>query len=104
MRVQKQEMGKSIAEVGLEDLCKAGGSSICVEEATEIYQVIREAIAIAGTKGCHPDPRQVWREVVARRVLKPWHPHQLHQLVYYSVYANWDASTNGPPLYWFPSL
>ncbi|XVF04548.1 hypothetical protein REPUB_Repub05bG0093000 [Reevesia pubescens] len=99
-------MAKSIAQVGLEDLCKAGGSSISREEATQIYQAIREAIAIAGIKGSDhdPDPRQVWREVVDRRVLKPWHPHQLHQLVYYSVYANWDASSNGPPLYWFPSL
>ncbi|OMO81026.1 AMP-dependent synthetase/ligase, partial [Corchorus capsularis] len=99
-------MGKSIAEVGLEDLCKAGGSSLSKEEATQIYQVIREAIAIAGgSKGFDdPDPREVWREVVGRRVLEPWHPHQLHQLVYYSVYANWDASIHGPPLYWFPSL
>ncbi|XVE78758.1 hypothetical protein DITRI_Ditri14bG0003700 [Diplodiscus trichospermus] len=97
-------MGKSIGEVGIEDLCKAGGSSISTEEATQIYQAVREAIAIAGTTGSHPDPRQVWREVVDRRVLKPWHRHQLHQLVYYSVYADWDDSTNGPPLYYFPSL
>ncbi|XP_022753513.1 probable acyl-activating enzyme 18, peroxisomal isoform X2 [Durio zibethinus] len=99
-------MGKSIGEVGLEDLCTAGGSSISIEEATEIFQVIREAIAIAiaGTVGSDPDPRQVWKHVVDRGGLKPWHSHQLHQLVYYSVYANWDASTNGPPLYWFPSL
>ncbi|XVF47499.1 hypothetical protein PTKIN_Ptkin03bG0113700 [Pterospermum kingtungense] len=97
-------MGKSIAEVGLDDLCKAGGSRISIEEATHIYQVIRQAIVNAGSKGSDPDPRQVWREVVGRRVLKPWHTHHLHQLIYYSVYANWDSSTNGPPLYWFPSL
>lgn len=97
-------MGKSIVEVGFDDLCKAGGSSISIEEATHIYQVIREAILIAGSKGSDPDPKQVWREVVGKRVLKPWHPHQLHQLVYYSVYSNWDVSTNGPPFYWFPSL
>ncbi|XP_017983024.1 PREDICTED: probable acyl-activating enzyme 18, peroxisomal [Theobroma cacao] len=97
-------MGKSIAEVGLEDLCNAGGLRLSIEGAREIYQVITEAIGIAQSNSSDPDPREVWREVVRRRVLKPWHPHQLHQLLYYSVYANWDASTNGPPLYWFPSL
>ncbi|XP_021278093.1 probable acyl-activating enzyme 18, peroxisomal [Herrania umbratica] len=97
-------MGKSIAEVGLDDLCNAGGLGLSIEGAREIYQVITEAIGFAGSKSSDPDPREVWREVVRRRVLKPWYPHQLHQLLYYSVYANWDASTNGPPLYWFPSL
>ncbi|EOY32310.1 Acyl-activating enzyme 18 [Theobroma cacao] len=97
-------MGKSIAEVGLKDLCNAGGLRLSIEGAREIYQVITEAIGIAQSNSSDPDPREVWREVVRRRVLKPWHPHQLHQLLYYSVYANWDASTNGPPLYWFPSL
>ncbi|GLU19570.1 hypothetical protein SLE2022_358150 [Rubroshorea leprosula] len=93
-------MAKGIAEVGIEELAKAGGLS--AEEATEIHKVIRQAITAAEAKGS--DPREVWREVVSRKVLKPWHPHSLHQLVYYSVYSNWDSSTNGPPLYWFPSL
>ncbi|GKV30326.1 hypothetical protein SLEP1_g39143 [Rubroshorea leprosula] len=93
-------MAKGIAEVGVEELAKAGGLS--AEEAKEIHKVIRQAIAAAEVKGS--DPREVWRQLVARRVLKPWHPHLLHQLVYYSVYAHWDSSTNGPPLYWFPSL
>ncbi|GLT74244.1 hypothetical protein SLA2020_460510 [Shorea laevis] len=93
-------MAKGIAEVGIEEIAKAGGLSR--EEAKEIHGVIREAIAVAEEKGS--DPREVWRQVVARRVLKPWHPHPLHQLVYYSVYAHWDSSINGPPLYWFPSL
>lgn len=88
---------KSIAQVGVEDLCKAGGLS--KEEAKEIHGVVTEAIAKAGG-----DAREVWREVVRRRVLKPWHQHSLHQLVYYSVYARWDASVDGPPLYWFPSV
>ncbi|XP_021279085.1 probable acyl-activating enzyme 18, peroxisomal isoform X1 [Herrania umbratica] len=88
---------KSIAEVGVEDLCKAGGLS--KEEAKEIHGVVTEAIEKAGG-----DAREVWREVVRRRVLKPWHPHSLHQLVYYSVYARWDASVHGPPIYWFPSV
>ena len=73
-----------------------------IEEANEFERVLKEAILSAGAKAS--DQREVWRELVSRRVLKPWHPHELHQLVYYSVYANWDLSTNGPPLYWFPSL
>ncbi|GKV30327.1 hypothetical protein SLEP1_g39144 [Rubroshorea leprosula] len=97
---RRSRMAKGIAEVGIEELAKAGALS--AEEATEIHKVIRQAIAAAEAKGS--DPREVWREVVSRKVLKPWHPHSLHQLVYYSVYSNWDSSTNGPPLYWFPSL
>ncbi|GMY16105.1 probable CoA ligase CCL12 isoform X1 [Fagus crenata] len=92
-------MVKSISEVGVEDLVKAG---LGIEEANEFERVLKEAILSAGAKAS--DQREVWRELVSRRVLKPWHPHELHQLVYYSVYANWDLSTNGPPLYWFPSL
>ncbi|ONK69474.1 uncharacterized protein A4U43_C05F23330 [Asparagus officinalis] len=45
----------------------------------------------------------MWRGVVERGLLKPSHPHQLHQLVYYSAYAKWDVSARGPPPYWFPS-
>jgi hypothetical protein len=90
---------KSISEVGVEDLVKAG---LGIEEANEFQRVLKEALLSAGAKGS--EPREVWREIVGRMVLKPWHPHELHQLVYYSVYANWDLSTNGPPLYWFPSL
>ncbi|KAL4611976.1 hypothetical protein ACB092_08G164700 [Castanea dentata] len=90
-------MRKSISEVGVEDFVKAG---LTIEEAKEFQRVLKEAVF--GAKGS--DPREVWRSLVAQRVLKPWHPHALHQLVYYSVYANWDSLTNGPPLYWFPSL
>ncbi|XVF04549.1 hypothetical protein REPUB_Repub05bG0093100 [Reevesia pubescens] len=96
-------MAKSIVEVGLEDLCKAGGGLLSVEEAKRIRQVIKEAISKAEAEGKLLG-REVWREVVSRKVLKPCHSHSLHQLVYFSVYAHWDASINGPPLYWFPSL
>ncbi|XP_059429518.1 probable CoA ligase CCL12 [Corylus avellana] len=90
-------MGKSISEVGVEELVGAG---LTTEEAHEFQRVLKEAVS--GAK--ESDPREVWRQLVARRVLKPRHPHGLHQLVYHSVYAHWDASTNGPPPYWFPSL
>ncbi|BAS86939.1 Os03g0805500, partial [Oryza sativa Japonica Group] len=47
-------------------------------------------------------PDAAW-EAVAAGVLRPEHPHALHQLVYYSVYAGWDRAARGPPPYWFPS-
>lgn len=92
------EKKKSITEVGVADIIKAGLS--VEEEAKEFYRILKETIGEA--KGL--DPREVWRKVVDNRVLKPWHPHGVHQLVYYSVYSHWDSSTKGPPLYWFPSL
>ncbi|KAF4358702.1 hypothetical protein G4B88_020959 [Cannabis sativa] len=88
---------KSISEVGVEDLVQAG---LTTEEATGFQRVLKDSLSC--TKGS--DPSEVWRHLVARRVLKPWHPHGLHQLVYYSVYAHWDVSSKGPPPYWFPSL
>ncbi|XP_062076636.1 probable CoA ligase CCL12 [Humulus lupulus] len=86
-----------MCEVGVEDLVKAGLST---EEAKYFQRVLEDIVN--GAKGL--EPSEVWREVVARRLLKPSHPHELHQLLYHSVYANWDVSTRGPPLYWFPSL
>lgn len=90
-------MGKSISEVGLEDLVQAGLDN--EEEAKAFHRVLQDSIS-----GSSSDPSEVWQRLVSRRILKPSHPHALHQLVYYSVYADWDASTRGPPPYWFPSL
>ncbi|KAJ9697766.1 hypothetical protein PVL29_007065 [Vitis rotundifolia] len=90
-------MGMRVAEVGVGELVKAG---LSMEEAQEFERILKAAVG--GARGS--DPSEVWREVVARRVLSPSHPHGLHQLVFNSVYAEWDESTRGPPLYWFPSL
>ncbi|XP_059286469.1 probable CoA ligase CCL12 isoform X1 [Lycium ferocissimum] len=85
---------KSISEVGLDDLVRAG---LGEEEAKWLMGEVKAAIAKVGLDG-----KDVWREITAaRKLLKPTHPHGLHQLLYYSVYHNYD---NGPPLYWFPSL
>ncbi|KAF7807068.1 putative acyl-activating enzyme 18, peroxisomal [Senna tora] len=92
-------MVKSISDLGVEDLVQAG---LTIEDAKRFDEALKETIL--RVNGSESDPRELWRQLVARRLLKPWHPHTLHQLVYYSVYANWDASANGPPLYWFPSL
>nr|AFD33357.1 acyl-activating enzyme 13 [Cannabis sativa] len=77
---------KSISEVGVDDLVQAG---LTTEEATGFQRVLKDSLSC--TKGS--DPSEVWRHLVARRVLKPW-----------SVYAHWDVSSKGPPPYWFPSL
>ncbi|XP_055814584.1 probable CoA ligase CCL12 isoform X1 [Solanum dulcamara] len=86
-------MGKSISEVGIEDLVRAG---VREDEAKWLMAELKAAIAKVGFS-----QKELWREVTARKLLKPSHPHTLHQLLYYSVYHNYHT---GPPLYWFPSL
>ena len=88
-------MGKSTRVVGVEDFVNCG---LTVGEAQEIDMFFKEGRA----KGL--DPSELWRELVSRRLLKPSHPHRLHQLVYHSVYSHWEVSTKGPPPYWFPSV
>lgn len=93
---------RSIGEVGVTDLVEAG---LATGEAEQLYGTLRDVL-LRATSGrpSGPDPREVWRELVARRALKPSYPHRLHQLLYYSVYSTWDSAIDGPPLYWFPSL
>ncbi|XP_038902724.1 probable acyl-activating enzyme 18, peroxisomal [Benincasa hispida] len=90
-------MGKSIWELGIEDFVKAG---LNLDEAVEFNRILQNAVSTAQRS----DPAEVWRELMARRALKPTYPYELHRLLYYSVYANWNVSSNGPPPYWFPSL
>ncbi|CAK9314116.1 unnamed protein product [Citrullus colocynthis] len=90
-------MEKSIWELGIEDLVKAG---LNLDEAVEFNKILQNAVSTAQRS----DPTEVWRELMARRALKPTHPYELHRLLYYSVYANWNISSNGPSPYWFPSL
>lgn len=88
-------MGKSVREVGVEDLV---GSGVGVEEAKDLERELKEATKSAG------GGNEVWAWITARKLLKPCHPHALHQLIYYSVYHDHDDSIHAPPLYWFPSL
>lgn len=92
-------MGKSISEVRVEDLVRAG---LAEDEAKWLMGELNAAIAtVAVNINGELDQKELWREITARKLLKPSHPHALHQLLYYSVYHNFD---HGPPLYWFPSL
>ncbi|XP_052184248.1 probable CoA ligase CCL12 [Diospyros lotus] len=97
------ERRSSISDVGVEEMVKAG---LTVEEAKEFQRALKDAIASAGGGSGgdgRPENRELWREVTARWLLQPSHPHALHQLLYYSVYSDHDESAHGPPPYWFPS-
>ncbi|KAM7502893.1 hypothetical protein LguiB_001797 [Lonicera macranthoides] len=89
-----------ISEVGVEEVVRAGLQE--EEEAKRFVKLLKEEIHRTG--GGSSDPKELWRNLVARRLLEPSHPHALHQLLYYAVYHNYPVSVNGPPLYWFPSL
>lgn len=86
--------------MGVEELVRAG---LSVQEAKDFEDTLKSTLAAVNSGNGSGDPREVWREITARRMLKPTHPHALHQLVYHTVYAEWVASSSDPPLYWFPS-
>lgn len=91
--------------MGVTELVKAGLNT--EEEAKEFERILKHIIhttTTTGGTGGSDSITEVWREIICRRLLKPTHPHQLHQLLYYSIYSHWDVSVNGPPLYYFPSL
>lgn len=91
-------MKKSIEQVTEQDLINSG---LTDSQAQELLKTIKDVI----DRNAPADgPKEIWRELTARRALKPTYPHASHQLVYYSVYSNWDESVHGPPFYWFPSL
>ncbi|PIA53901.1 hypothetical protein AQUCO_00900461v1 [Aquilegia coerulea] len=85
----------SISEVSIENIITTG---LSLEEARFFHSKLQSAISQTR------NPKELWREISEQRLLQPFHPHDLHQMIYYSVYFNWDVSSNGPPLYWFPSL
>ena len=82
-------------EVRVEDLV---GSGLTLEEARDLEQQLKNVSRIGG------GAVEVWARITAAKLLKPWHPHALHQLIYYSIYRHHDQSIHGPSLYWFPSL
>ncbi|KAL8255541.1 hypothetical protein R6Q59_030608 [Mikania micrantha] len=91
-------MGKAttIQELGLQELINTGLSA---HDAKLLQIELKDAI----NGGFSSNPVEIWRQITSRRLLKPSYPHSLHRFVYNSVYANYDASVHGPPLYWFPS-
>ena len=61
----------------------------------EEAKAVNALLAEKGAAACWPE--------VSRNILSPKHPFALHQLLYETVYAAWDAETQGPPPAWFPS-
>ena len=47
-------------------------------------------------------PTACWYEI-SRYILTPQHPFALHQLLYETVYADFDRAKYGPPPAWFPT-
>ncbi|KAJ1701100.1 hypothetical protein LUZ63_000879 [Rhynchospora breviuscula] len=86
----------SVWEIVPEDVVAAG---LPPAEAEALVASLRRAVAVKPREGAEA---ALWRAVVP--LLRPEYPHALHQLVFYSVYANWDAASRGPSPYWFPSL
>ncbi|KAK3149018.1 hypothetical protein QOZ80_3AG0211810 [Eleusine coracana subsp. coracana] len=82
----------SVWEIEARDVEAAG---LAAADAAAFLAALRSAAAGAA------DEAAAW--AAAATVLRPEHPHALHQLVYYSVYAGWDRAARGPPPYWFPS-
>ncbi|WVZ60932.1 hypothetical protein U9M48_010886 [Paspalum notatum var. saurae] len=88
---------RSVWDIQPRDVEAAG---LATADAGAFLAALRTAAAAAGPGA---DGSAVWAAVAAAGVLRPEHPHALHQLVYYSVYAGWDSAARGPPPYWFPS-
>lgn len=95
MEIQ-MDKAKRIHELGLQELLNTG---LSVHDAKSLQIELKEAI----DRTTSSSPVQLWRDITSRRLLKPSFPHSLHRLIYNAVYADYDASIHGPPLYWFPS-
>ena len=64
-------------------------------EASEITEAVNRLLASQSPTAC-------WRDI-SRNILTPQHPFALHQLLYETVYADFDSVTYGPPPAWFPT-
>ena len=64
-------------------------------EASEIVETVNRILETHSPTAC-------WYEIL-RYILTPDHPFTLHQLLYETVYADFDRATYGPPPAWFPT-
>ena len=64
-------------------------------ETSKIAEAVNRILATQSPTAC-------WYEI-SRHVLTPEHPFALHQLLYESVYADFDRAAYGPPPAWFPT-
>ncbi|MDE0469531.1 MAG: AMP-binding protein [Candidatus Poribacteria bacterium] len=70
----------------------------CGLEKAEALQITEAVNRILPTQS----PTACWYEI-SRYILTPQHPFALHQLLYETVYADFDRTTHGPPPAWFPT-
>ena len=64
-------------------------------EASKIAESINRILPTQSSTAC-------WQEI-SRHILTPQHPFALHQLLYETIYADFDRATHGPPPAWFPT-
>lgn len=64
-------------------------------EALKIAETVNRLMSTQSATAC-------WYEI-SRYILTPEHPFALHQLLYDTVYADFDHATYGPPPAWFPT-
>ena len=64
-------------------------------EALKITEAINRILPIQSPTAC-------WYEI-SRYILTPQHPFALHQLLYETVYVDFDRAKYGPPPAWFPT-
>ena len=64
-------------------------------EASQIAEAVNRILPTQSPTAC-------WYEI-SRYILTPQHPFALHQLLYETVYTDFDTATYGPPPAWFPT-
>ena len=64
-------------------------------EASEIVKAVNRILKTQSPAAC-------WHEIL-RHILTPHHPFALHQLLYETVYADFDRATDQPAPAWFPT-
>ena len=78
---------------------------LTVEQLTACGLDKAEALKIAETVNRvleNQSPAACWSEI-SRYILTPQHPFALHQLLYETVYTDFDRTIYGPPPAWFPT-
>ena len=78
--------------LAVEELIDSGLDKV---EASKITEAVNRLLPTQSPTAC-------WYEI-SRYILTPQHPFALHQLLYETVYADFDRATYGPPPAWFPT-
>ena len=72
--------------------------TVCGLEKTDALKITEAVNRILPTQS----PTACWYEI-SRYILTPQHPFAIHQLLYETVYADFDRAKYGPPPAWFPT-